>query len=196
MDPTRRGPGESQRANSARFSSATGRLALAVPCGPLAGWVGIRESLRRVVALGMPRTVRVAIGAACFVAFLGAVSAAIWIADAAAGGSATRWVSSALGIRESSLRVVSPLYLAAIAIVPIAVRRDAPKARVASQLCLLAAITLAVTFFGMSGSPVSFREVDATLAAALLVVALVSLVAWSLSRPSAMAWFASGERRG
>jgi len=134
-----------------------------------------------------------AIGTACLIALLGAVSAAIWIADAAAGGWATRWLSTALHVHESTFqRAASPLYLVAIAIVPIALRRDARQARTALHLTLLAAITLGVMTFGLSGSAAALRRPDAGLAAMLLVLALIGLLAWSLSRPSARAWFASG----
>jgi hypothetical protein len=145
----------------------------------------------------MPRSVRVAIACACLIALLGAVSTAIWIADAAAGGWASRWVSSALhGDAVAFQRAASPLYLAAIAVVPIALRRDPRKVRVAVQLALLATITLGIYALGLFGPALTSRRLDAELAAMLLAPAVLGLMAWSLSRPSARAWFASGARPG
>ncbi|HEY6002791.1 MAG TPA: hypothetical protein VIV57_07935 [Anaeromyxobacter sp.] len=145
----------------------------------------------------MPRSVRVAIASACLVALLGAVSTAIWIADAAAGGWASRWLSTVLrGNADAFQRAVSPLYLAAIAVVPIALRRDARKVRVAVQLALLATITLGISALGLFGPALTSLRLDAELAAMLAAPAMLGLMAWSLSRPSARAWFASGERPG
>lgn len=145
----------------------------------------------------MPGSVRIAIATACALALLGAVSAALWIGDATAAGGATRWLSGALHVKEGALRgAASPLYLAAIAVVPIVLRRDARKVRVAFQLALLAGITLGMMVLGFSGSAVQRRDVDAGLAAMLGVLALIGLLAWSLSRPSARVWFASGRGPG
>lgn len=145
----------------------------------------------------MPRSVRVAIASACLIASIGAVSTAIWIADAAAGGSASRWLSTTLPDHASAFqRAASPLYLAAIAVVPIVLRRDARKIRVAVQLALLATITLGIYALGLFGPALTSRRLDAELAVMLLAPAVLGLLAWSLSRPSARAWLASGERPG
>jgi hypothetical protein len=145
----------------------------------------------------MPRSVRVAIASACLVALLGAVSAAIWVADAAAGGWASRWVSTALhGDAGAFQRAASPLYVAAIAIVPIVLGRDVRKVRVAVQLALLATITLGIYALGLFGPGLTSRRLDAELAVMLFVPAMLGLVVWSLSRPSARAWLASGDRAG
>lgn len=139
----------------------------------------------------MPRSIQVAIGCACLIAFLGAVSAAIWIADAAAAGSGSRWLSTALpGHAGTFQRAASPLYLAAIAVVPIVLRRDARKVRVAVQLALLATITLGMFGLGIFGTALTSRSPD-ELVAMLLAPAVLGLLAWSLTRPSARAWFAS-----
>jgi hypothetical protein len=145
----------------------------------------------------MPRSVRVAIGSACLIALFGALSAAIWIADAAAGGWASRWVSTALhGDAGAFQRAASPLYLAAVAVVPIVLRRDARKVRVTVQLALLATITLGVMALGLVGPTQTSLRLDAEHAVMLLAPALLGLMAWSLTRPSARAWFASGEGAG
>jgi hypothetical protein len=139
----------------------------------------------------MPRSVQVAVGCACLVALLGAVSAAVWIADVAAGGLGSRWVSGALdGYAGAFQRAASPLYLAAIAIVPIALRRDARRVRVAVQLVLLATITLGVYATGLFGPALTSRRLDAELAAMLLAPAVLGLLAFSLTRQSAREWFA------
>jgi hypothetical protein len=145
----------------------------------------------------MPRSIRVAIASACLIALLGAVSTAIWIADAAAGGAGSRWVSSALhGHAEAFHRAGSPLYLAAIAVVPIVLRRDVGKVRVAVQLALLATITLGIYALGLFGPAQRSLRLDADVAAMLLAPAALGLLAFSLSRPSARAWLASGEGPG
>jgi hypothetical protein len=145
----------------------------------------------------MPGSVRVAIASASLIALLGAASTAIWIADAAAGGSGSRWISTALhGDPEAFQRVASPLYLAAIAIVPIVLRRDARKVRAAVQLALLATITLGIYALGLFGPAPASRPLGAERAAMFLAPALLGLMAWSLSRPSARAWLASGEGPG
>lgn len=144
----------------------------------------------------MPRSIRVAIGTACLIALVGAVSTASWLADAVADGAGTRWLSTTLHVHEGVLRSVSPLYLLAIAVVPIALRRDARKGRIALHLSLLATITLGVMASGALGSAVQGRHLDAALAATLVIPGLIGLLALSLSRPSAKAWFASGERPG
>lgn len=142
----------------------------------------------------MPRSVRVAILASSLIALVGAGSAAIWIADAAATGAGTAWLSSlslAPWAANAMERAGSPLYLLAVAIVPIVARRDARSVRIAFQLALLAAIALGVTASGLVGASVASRRLDPGLAAMLLVLALIGLLAASLSRPSARAWFAS-----
>jgi hypothetical protein len=145
----------------------------------------------------MPRSVRVAIASACLIALLGAVSTAIWIADAAAGGWASRWVSTALhGDAAAFQRAASPLYLAAIAVVPIVLRRDARKVRVAVQLALLATITLGIYALGLSRPALASRHLNTELAVMLLAPAALGSLAWSLSRPSAREWLASGEGSG
>jgi hypothetical protein len=145
----------------------------------------------------MPRSVRVAIGSACLLAVIGAASTAIWIADATGGGRATGWVTTALGGNAGGLqRAASPLFLAALAVVPIALRRDAGKVRVAIQLALLATITLTVSALGLFGPALTSRRFGGELAAMLVAPAVLGLMAWSLSRPSARAWFASGDRPG
>ncbi len=141
----------------------------------------------------MPSSVRVAVAVACLLACLGAASAAVWIAQAA---GATRWLTSALDLDAATLGSAgSPLYLAALAVVPIALRRDGRKARVAFQLALLATITLGVMTLGLVGTALSARRLDRDLAAMLLVWALVGLLAAALSRPSARAWFGGGPAR-
>jgi hypothetical protein len=145
----------------------------------------------------MPRSVQVAIASACLVALLGAVSAAVWVADAAAGGWASRWVSTALhGDAGAFQRAASPLYVAAIAIVPIVLGRDVRKVRVAVQLSLLATITLGIYALGLFGPAQRSLRLDADVAAMLLAPAALGLLAFSLSRPSARAWLASGGRAG
>jgi hypothetical protein len=145
----------------------------------------------------MPRSVRVAIASACLVASIGAMSTAIWIADAVAGGSGSRWISSTFrGEVGTFHRAASPLFLAALAVIPIALRRDAAKVRIAVQLTLLATITLGISALGLFGVPVTSRRLDAELAAMLLAPVLLGLLAWSLSRPSARAWFASARGPG
>lgn len=139
----------------------------------------------------MPGSLRLAIATACVLAFVGAVSAATWIADAGADGRATRWLATALRIDEGAFRrAASPLYLAAIAVVPIVRRRDGRKATIAFQLALLATITLGVMALGLAGDGQAGR-VDAGRAGMLAAAGLFGLLAWSLSRPSAKAWFAS-----
>lgn len=140
---------------------------------------------------GMPRSVRLAVGLACALGLIGAASTAVWMADALADGAATRWLSTALGLRVEAAGVAaSPLYLIAFAIVPIALRRDGSKARIAFQLALLASVTLAVMASGLVSAAVAARRLDAGLAGMLFVLALVALLAGSLSHPSARAWFA------
>jgi hypothetical protein len=140
----------------------------------------------------MPSSVRLAIGVACVLGLLGVLSTAVWIADAAAGGAGTRWLSAALHVGENDVgRAATPLYLLAFAVVPIALRRDGRKARIAFQLALLATVTLAVMASGLTGTAVEARRVDAGFAAMLVALALMAVLAGSLSRPSAKAWFGS-----
>jgi hypothetical protein len=139
----------------------------------------------------MPRSVRLAVGLACALGLIGAASTAVWIADALADGAATRWLSIALDLRGDAVALAaSPLYLVAFAMVPIALRRDGSKARVAFQLALLASITLGVMASGLVSTALAARRLDGALAGMLVVLALVALLAGSLSRPSARAWFA------
>jgi hypothetical protein len=141
----------------------------------------------------MPRSLRLAVATACVLACLGAVSAAAWIADASGGGRGTRWLATALRVDEGAVRrAASPLYLAAIAVVPIVLRRDARKATIAFQLALLATITLGVMALGLAGGGEQALRLDAGRAGMLLAVGLFGLLAWSLSRPSARAWLESG----
>src|SRR5512140_567861 len=142
----------------------------------------------------MPRSVQAAIGLACVLGLLGVASAALWIADATAGGAGTRWLSAALHVQGDATRAASPLYLLAFAVVPIALRRNAGQARIAFRLALLASITLTVMEFGLAGTALQARRVDAGLAGMLVVLALIALLALSLSRPSAREWFGAAGR--
>jgi ubiquinone biosynthesis protein UbiJ len=137
----------------------------------------------------MPLSVRAALVLAFVVALVGAVSASSWIADAWGDGAATRSLAALPGLALALERAGSPLYLLAAAVVPIVLRRDARLARIAFQLSLLAAITLAAMASGLA-SPGGLR-VDAGLAAMLALAALVGGLAFALSRPSARAWFGS-----
>jgi hypothetical protein len=138
----------------------------------------------------MPRSIQVAIGSACLLALLGALSAAVWIADAVAGGAGTRWASAALGGYSGAFgRTTSPLFLAAAAVVPVVLGRDARKVRVVVQLALLATITLGMMALGFTGSAARTLRLDAELVASLFAPAMLGLMAWSLTRPSAREWF-------
>jgi hypothetical protein len=141
----------------------------------------------------MPRSVQVAVGASCALGLIGLLSSALLIADMAAAGTGTRWLSAALPFRaDGVLRAASPLYLAALVVLPIVLRRDGRKARIAFQLALLATITLGVMTLGLTGTGIALGDLGAQSAPMFAVLALLALLAGSLSRPSAREWFGSG----
>lgn len=139
----------------------------------------------------MPRTIQVAIAASCLLALVGALSAAVWLGDAVAGGAGSRWASAALGAYRGAFeRTTSPLFLAAAAAIPIVLGRDPRKVRFVVQLALLATITLGMMALGLTGAASRALRLDAELVASLLAPAALGLMAWSLTCPSAREWFA------
>jgi hypothetical protein len=140
----------------------------------------------------MPRTIQVALGSACLLVLLGALSTAVWLADAFAAGAGSRWASAALGGYSGAFeRTTSPLFLVAAAAVPVVLGRDARRVRVVVQLALLATITLGILALGLTGSAARALRLDAELVASLVAPALLGLLAWSLTRPSAREWLSA-----
>ncbi len=138
----------------------------------------------------MPRSVRLAIAASSLLVLVGLLSTAIVVSDVADHDAAIRWLSAALGTREGVLRLLfTPLYLSAAVVVRAALRRDERTRETAFQVALFAAVLLGFVALGMSIVASLARRVDGGDALTLLVFGLASLLAWSLSRPSAKAWF-------
>ncbi len=146
----------------------------------------------------MPRSVRIAVVTSCVLGLLGVLSIAIWTLDIFADDVATRWLSAA-GRGGGSLRFLfSPLFGMALVVPGMARRRDAPGRELACQLALLVALLLGFPALLASGFAAATRHVDAGVAGMLGAFGLAVALAWSLSRPSARAWFGTGPeaRRG
>lgn len=136
----------------------------------------------------MPRSVRVAVVTAYVIAFLGIASIVIWVVDLFTGGAATH----AVGTRAFG-SLISPLYGMAFMVPLAAARRDGRVRELAFQFALLGAMLLG--FIALLALVMAFmRGVDANVVASLGVFALAVLLASSLSRPSAKAWFTSPTR--
>jgi hypothetical protein len=133
----------------------------------------------------MPRSVRVAIAAACVVALLGVASVVVWAVDLLTDDS----VTAALGTRAFG-SLFSPLFVLA-AIVPRAVvKRDDRLRELSFHFALLAAMLLG--FIALFALVAAFtRGVNANFVVSWSVFALAAVLTWSLSRPSAKRWFRS-----
>jgi hypothetical protein len=141
----------------------------------------------------MPRSVRVAIATSWALGLLGLLSVAVWTVDLLAGDLATRWLSAA-GRGGGSLRFLfSPLFGMALLVPGIVRRRDVPGRQLAFQLALLVSILLGFPALLASALAAITRHLDAGAAGLLGAFGLAVALAWSLSRPSARAWFAAAE---
>ncbi len=138
----------------------------------------------------VPRTVRVAVATSCVIALLGVVSIAVSIGDLLSGGSVRPW----LGVRNTGL-LLSPLYASALALPLAAVRRDGRVRELSFHLALFAALLVGLVALFTLVLAALMGRVDARVGEAFFVFALAVVVAWSLSRPSAKAWFTSPPTR-
>lgn len=130
------------------------------------------------------------IAASCVLSLLGLVSIAIWTIDLLSDDSASRWVGAALGVGYGSLRsLFTPLYTLALIILPAALRRDARRRELAFQFALLTALLLGFMALFVSVLAVVQHRIDAGFAGSVVAFGLAVVLAWSLSRPSAKAWF-------
>lgn len=136
----------------------------------------------------MPRSVRVAVVTAHVIVLLGVASFVIWAIDLFTGGAGTR----ALGTRALG-SLISPLFMFAYLVPLAAARRDGRMRELAFQFALLWAMLLG--FLAVFALVSAFMQgVDANAVVSLGVFALAVLLASSLSRPSAKAWFTSPTR--
>jgi hypothetical protein len=139
----------------------------------------------------MPGCVRIAVVTSLLLFLLGAASIPIFIADIVSDGSGTRWVSHAFRVREGSLRFLfHPMYAPAIGVIRAAVRRDGRVRELAFQFALLLALLLGFFALGASVLAAIQHRMDAVFAAPIVMFGVMATLAWSLSRPSAKAWFA------
>jgi hypothetical protein len=139
----------------------------------------------------MPRSVRVAVVTSCALGVLGVLSIAVWTIDIFADDVATRWLSAA-GRGGGSLRFLfTPLFGVALLVPRMVRRRDAPGRELAHQLALLVSLLLGFPALLASAVAALTRRLDAGVAGMIAVFWLAVLLAWSLSRPSARAWFAA-----
>ncbi len=135
----------------------------------------------------MPRSVRVAVVTACVVALFGVAAVAIWAVDLFTGGAA----SAGLGTTFGSL--VGYLALPAGTIPLAAMRRDGRLRALSFQVALLAAMLLG--FVALAELVIAFVVgVSADSVIILIAFALSVVLASSLSRPSAKAWFTAPAR--
>ncbi len=138
----------------------------------------------------MPRSVRVAVATACVVALLCVASIVIWAADLVTRDS----VTAALGTRAFG-SLVSPLFMMAATVPMAAVRRDGRLRELSFHFALFAAMLLG--FAALATLVVAFiRGVDANFVVSWGVFIPAVVLASSLSRPSAKAWFSSPPRAG
>lgn len=143
----------------------------------------------------MPRSVRVTVATASLLAIIGLLSTALVVADVADHDAAIEWVSAALGTRESIVRLLfTPLYLSAFVVVRAARRRDGRTHEIALPVTVFVAVSLGFLSLGMSIVATVDSNVDGGDVIMLLIFALASLLAWSLSRPSAKEWFYAPDR--
>lgn len=139
----------------------------------------------------MPRSVRIAIVASCVLGALGVLSIAVWTIDLLDDDVATRWLSAA-GRGGGSLRFLfTPLFGVALLVPGMVRRRDAPGRELAFQLAMLVSLLLGLPALLASVVAALMRRVDAGVAGMLAAFGLAAVLAWSLSRPSARAWFAA-----
>ncbi len=138
----------------------------------------------------MPRSVRIAIGTSGVLTVLGLVSVAVLMIDIFSHDSATRWMRATLGVHGSIRYLFNPLYAQALVLIPAALRREARARELGFQFALLAALLLGFIACRVSVIAAIQLRVDADSAGAIVAFGLVTVPAWSLSRPSAKAWFA------
>jgi hypothetical protein len=138
----------------------------------------------------MPRSVRVAVVTACVVALLGIASIVVWAVDLLTDDS----ITSALGTRAFG-SLISPLFVLAAIVPKAALKRDERLRELSFQFALLAAMLLG--FVALVALVAAFmRGVNANSVVSWSVFALAVVLASSLSRPSAKAWFSSPARAG
>jgi hypothetical protein len=134
----------------------------------------------------MPRTVRVAVLTSWILILLGVANLAVSIADLVTGDS----VCTALGLCRA--RGFLGSFSAMAAAVPVAVaRRDARLRESAFHFALFVALLVGFVALGalVLGVLAGF---SAALLVPVFMFALATVLAWSLSRPSAKAWFTPG----
>jgi hypothetical protein len=130
----------------------------------------------------MPRSVRIALACSIAVGLLGLVGSALLVADLVAS----------LYLGRAPLRATwafSPQLVVALAFPPILRRRDTRNRELSFQVGLLAAMGLGFLELFLLVTAV-LRGFDARTVVMSLTFGLVVAFAWSLSRPSAKAWFA------
>lgn len=133
----------------------------------------------------MPRSVRVAVATACVVATLGAFSLVVLAIDLLTDHSA----SAALGTRAFG-SFVNPLLAMAINVPRAAVKRDERLRELSFHFALLMAMLLGfVALFTLVPAFMGGGDADLVLSWSVFLLAVV--LAWSLSRPTAKAWFTS-----
>lgn len=144
----------------------------------------------------MPQSVRLTIATASLLAVIGLVSTALVIADVADHDAAIRWVTAALGTREGVVRLLfTPLYLSGFIVVRAALRRDGRTREIALPVAVFTAVSLGFLCLGMSIVASVDSAVNGGDVGMLFVFVLASLLAWSLSRPSAKEWFDAASDR-
>lgn len=138
----------------------------------------------------MPRSVRVAIVAACVVALLGVASIVGWAVALVTGDA----VSAALGTRAFG-PLVSPMLAGAIIVPKAALERDDRLRELSFQLALFTAILVGLLALGELVAAL-IRGADANVVVSWSVFVLAVVLASSLTRPSAKAWFRSPAGQG
>jgi hypothetical protein len=134
----------------------------------------------------MPRSVRVAVVTSWVIALLGVVALAVSVADFVTGHSfATGWGARVLG------PLVQPGLVAAVGVPVAATRRDERARAFAFHIALLASILLGFVAAGALALTIAIGRLDARVVNTFLVLALAVVLASSLSRRSAKAWFTS-----
>ena len=136
----------------------------------------------------MPRSVRVAVATACAVALLGVAAIVVWAVDLLTDDS----VTAALGTRAFG-SLINPLFVLAAMVPKAALERDERLRQLSFQFALLAAMLLG--FIALVALVAALmRGADANFVVSWSVFALAVVLASSLSRPSAKAWFSAPAR--